>query len=407
MTTPPPLTGIRVLEFAGLAPGPFAGLMLADYGATVIRIDRPTPTSHGTSTPPPPTSDLLTRRKTSIAVDMKTAAGAALIKALAARVDVLIDPFRPGVLERAGLSPREVLLPANPRLVVARLTGFRRDGPYARMAGHDINYLAVSGVLGMLGRKAHKPYAPGNLVADFAGGGAMCVVGVLMALVERARSGRGQLVEANMVDGAAYLATFLRLGTKSAWWGRPRGENLLDGGCPYYDVYATKDGQYMAVGALEAQFFSALLAGLGIDAARLPFPRDDRRAWPWLRVAFTAKFKSKTRAEWEAVFAGSDACCTPVLGQAELEAAGYAQRPAVGLRGSPGWAVGDEEKSEGEDEVADKGQGVGVEGAGWSERGLGAGEGGEEMLARWMGWSRGRQYGVEGGGLVLLHRAKL
>ncbi|KAK7545142.1 CoA-transferase family III domain-containing protein [Phyllosticta citribraziliensis] len=246
MSSSPPLSGIKVLEFAGLAPGPFAGLLLADYGAEVIRIDRAAAPS--TAGPPPaPTPDQLTRRKTSISVDLKSSGGVALIKALIPHVDVVIDPYRPGVLEAAGLCPTAVLRSLNPRLIVARMTGFRRDGKYAAMAGHDINYLAVAGVLGMLGRRGEKPYAPGNILGDFAGGGAVCFVGILLALLERMRSGLGQVVEANMVDGSAFMATFPRLAMRGPMWDRERGDNVLDGGCPYYDTYETKDGKFMAV----------------------------------------------------------------------------------------------------------------------------------------------------------------
>jgi alpha-methylacyl-CoA racemase len=221
-------------------------MLLADYGASVLRIDRAAPGAH-TPDPPPPTADQLVRRKTSIAVDIKTASGVALVKALLPHVDVLIDPFRPGVLEKAGLDPSGVLLAANPRLVVARLTGFRRDGKYAAMAGHDINYLAVSGVLSMLGRAGATPHPPGNLLGDFAGGGAACFVGILLALLARQTTGRGQVVEANMVDGSAYLATMPRMSTKRWTWGGERGTNLLDGGSPFYDTYETADGKYMAM----------------------------------------------------------------------------------------------------------------------------------------------------------------
>ncbi|KAF2090695.1 hypothetical protein K490DRAFT_71057 [Saccharata proteae CBS 121410] len=393
-TSPPPLTGIKQ------APGPFAGLLLADYGATVLRVDRAVPSAHS-STPPPPTPDQLTRHKCSIAVNLKSAGGIALIKALLLGVDVVIDPYRPGVLEKAGLGPEDVLLKMNPRLVVARMTGFRRDGKYKDMAGHDINYIAVSGVLGMLGRKVEKPYAPGNVLGDFAGGGAMCFMGILLALLERERSGRGQVVEANMVDGSAYLATMPRLAMKGQMWDRRRGENVLDGGCPYYDTYETRDGKFMAVGALEPQFFAALLKGLDVNPDNLPGPREDRKTWPHLRFLFTAKFRSKTRAEWEAIFDNTDACCTPVLEQQELEALGFDQRPAVALKTSPGLAVAEGVADE---RAAAEGQGIGVEGAGWVERGLGPGQGGEAVLGTWMGWRRGAQYDVEGGGLVLVEK---
>lgn len=220
-------------------------MMLADYGASVLRIDKPSRFAAETASHPTP--DLLTRRKGSIAVDFKDPAGISLIKELVKHADVLIDPFRPGVLEKLGLSPSDVLPKLNPRLIVARMTGFRCDGPYSRMAGHDINYLAVSGVLSMLGRASDKPYPPANLLGDFGGGGLMLVCGILQALIARDQRGVGQVVEANMVDGAAYLATMPRLGVKTHMWDKPRGENTLDGGCPYYDVYETKDGRYMAV----------------------------------------------------------------------------------------------------------------------------------------------------------------
>lgn len=226
--------------------GPFAGLLLADYGASVLRIDRASPGAHSDN-PPPATADLLTRHKSSIAVDIKSPAGISLILSLVPNVDIVIDPFRPGVLEKAGLSPEKVLLRLNPRVIVARMTGFRRDGKYSAMAGHDINYLAVSGILSQLGRKDDKPYPPANILGDFAGGGLMCFTGIVMALLQRTNTGMGQVVEANMVDGAAYLGHMPRLARKTPMWNRERGDNVLDGGCPYYDTYETNDGKYMAV----------------------------------------------------------------------------------------------------------------------------------------------------------------
>jgi alpha-methylacyl-CoA racemase len=215
-------------------------MLLADYGATVLRLDR----APSTSTP---TADQLTRRKTSICVNMKSPAGIALIKKILPTVDIVIDPFRPGVLEKLGLCPQNVMLKINPRLIVGRMTGFRRDGKYSQMAGHDINYIAVSGVLSLFGRKGEKPYPPGNLVGDFAGGGAMCFLGILLALLARERSGMGQVVEANMVDGSAVLATMPRLALKTSVWGKERGTNMLDGGAPFYGTYETRDRKYMAV----------------------------------------------------------------------------------------------------------------------------------------------------------------
>ena len=220
-------------------------MLLADSGASVLRIDRPNTKSNPLS--PPPTEDLLTRHKCAISVDIKSAAGGALIRKLVKHVDIVIDPFRPGVLERLGLSPEDCLTKINERLIVGRMTGFRRDGIYKDMAGHDINYIAVSGVLSMLGRPGETPYPPGNILGDFAGGGQILFSGILQALYEREKSGRGQVVEANMVDGSAYLAHMPRMALKTPMWAGPRGTNLLDGGCPYYATYATKDGSFMAV----------------------------------------------------------------------------------------------------------------------------------------------------------------
>lgn len=360
---------------------PFASLLLADYGASVLRIDRPHPQAH-TADPPPPTSDSLSRHKSSIALDLKNPAAVALLKSLLKHADVFIDPFRPGVLESLGFVPSE-LLASNARLIVARLTGFRRDGPYADMAGHDINYLAVSGVLSQLGRKDAPPYPPANILADFAGGGLMCTLGIMAALLSRGQTGKGQVVEANMVDGSAYLGTFMRLSMKTPMWDAPRGENVLDGGCPWYQVYRCRDGGYMAVGALEPQFFLNLVAGL-----RLEIPQDyDRANWSAITEMFQQRFLTKSRRDWERIFEGKDACCTPVLTQAELEQDGYEQRPAVHLTGSPGLVI-----------PAD-GQ--------WSSDGLSPGAGGEEVLRGWMGWRRGVHYEIEGGGLVKVATAKL
>ncbi|KAK4957779.1 hypothetical protein LTR66_013243 [Elasticomyces elasticus] len=376
--------------------GPFTGLLLADYGANILRLDRPHPSAH-TAKPPPPTPDLLTRRKSSIAVNLKSPAGVELVKSLIPNVDVVIDPFRPGVLEKAGLSPEKLLLRLNPRLIIARMTGFRRDGKYRDMAGHDINYIAVSGVLSILGRAGQKPYAPANILGDFAGGGAMCFLGILLALLHRDRTGNGQVVEANMVDGSSYLASMPRLLIKNPMWDKPRGENVLDGGCPWYDTYETKDAGYMAVGALEPQFFAALLQGLQIDQSSLPGPRENRKTWPELSGLFTKTFKTKTRAEWESIFDGTDACCTPVMTQQELEGSGFDQRPPVTLKDSPGLGLTD---MEAEGRPPSTGQGIGIDGEGWTSRGLSPGDGGEEVLAVWMGWVKGRHYGLADGGLV-------
>lgn len=369
---------------------------MADYGASVIRIDRAQPSAHS-PTPPPPTADNLVRHKSSIAVDFKSGDGIAFVKSLLKHVDVIIDPFRPGVLERLGLSPEEVMLKINPRLIVARMTGFRRDGKYKDMAGHDINYIAVSGALSMLGRKGEAPNPPGNILGDFAGGGAVCFMGILLALMAREKRGTGQVVEANMVDGAAYLATFPRLALKTPMWNEERGTNTLDGGAPFYGTYETKDGKWMSVGALEPQFFEELLKGLALKASDLPGDRLDKKTWAALKALFTFRFLTKTRAEWEDIFDGTDACVAPVVTNQELEKDQFDLRPIVTLKESPGFAIakGPTNRS------SAVGQGPGVEGGSfWTER-LSPSVGGEDVLKEWLGWQKGDQYDVRGGGLVL------
>ncbi|KNG89292.1 putative isopenicillin N-CoA epimerase [Aspergillus nomiae NRRL 13137] len=364
----PPLEGLRVIELAGLAPGPFAGILLADYGASVLRVDRP-----GIATTP--TVDPLTRRKLSVQVDLRDPSSREIFFALLQSADILIDPFRPGVLERLGLCPSTVLLKHNPRLIIARMTGFRRDGKYQDMAGHDINFIAVSGVLSMLGRAGDLPYPPGNILGDFAGGGAMGFLGILLALVARSVTGRGQVVEANMVDGSAYLATGPRLLRQGPLWDEPRGKNLLDGGCPYYSVYETKDkGRYFAVGANESRFYEKLIQGLGLSVPELP-DREVKAHWPVLRSMFQEKFYEKTRDEWEAVFDGTDACATPVLEQDELETDHFEQRLPVRLVDTPGLPI-----------QADDG--------GWSGGGLVPGHGTQEILASWMGWEYEKDFSI-------------
>ncbi|KAA8912427.1 CoA-transferase family III domain-containing protein [Sphaerosporella brunnea] len=380
MTSQPPLSSIRVLEFAGLAPGPFAGKLLADYGAQVLRIDR------HTSSPALPTSDRLASHKRSLRVNLKSAGGISLIKALAQSADVLIDPFRPGVLEKLGLGPGE-LCAANPRLVYARMAGFRRVGKYATMAGHDINYIAVSGVLSLLGRKGEKPYAPGNLIGDFVGGGMVCFVGILLALLQRGVDGKGQVIEANMVDGSAYMAAFPRaaLLAGTGMFEEERGTGLLDGGAPFYDTYETKDGKYMAVGALEPQFYAELLKRLLPDMRIHEIPdRAYRENWPVLRDMFTLTFLGKTRKEWEDIFDGSDACVTPVKTYPELKAEGYKLAPPVTLKGSPA------------KEEVDAWNGV------W----LKPGEGGKEALEEWWGLKEGSEWMEGEEGAVLMQAGK-
>jgi alpha-methylacyl-CoA racemase len=254
------------------------------------------------------------------------------------------------------------------------------------MAGHDINYLAVSGVLSQLGPAGVPPQPPANVLADFAGGGLVCALGIVLALVARAGSGRGQVVEANIVDGAAYLGTFMRLMSKTRMWGVARGMNLLDGGSPFYRVYECKDGGFMAVGALEPRFFKALHERLGVGAEALTARHDPAR-WPALTKLFRDRFLEKMRREWEAIFDGSDACCTPVLTQVELEDAGYEQRAAVRLSETPAYEINPDQA--------------------WASGGLVPGAGGEETLRKWIGWQRGKDYDVDNGGLVVLRKSML
>lgn len=370
----------------------------------MLRIDRAVAgKTHTPGVTAPPTEDRLVRHKSSIAVDLKSPDGVALIKELAKKADIVIDPFRPGVLEKLGLGP-DVLASINPRIIYGRMTGFRRDGKYAAMAGHDINYLAVSGVLSMLGREGEKPYAPINIMGDFAGGGATLFQGVLLAVIARQTSGKGQVVEANMVDGASYLTTFPRQALKTPMGNAGRGKNVLDSGCPYYDTYETKDGKFMAIGALEPQFFAALIEGLGLDK-RWNQRRYDRAHWPEMKQKFESTFKSKTRTEWEQVFDGTDACCTPILDYSELESEPGRegdQRPPVALKDTPMLAVYEKATN-----PSVQGQGEGFPGSGYEGHPLSPGQGGEEALDKWFGWRRGNEFDIEKGGLVLKNKSRL
>ncbi|KAF9929798.1 hypothetical protein BGZ67_006136 [Mortierella alpina] len=299
------LAGLKVIEIAGLAPAPFAGKILSDFGADVIRIDRSTAVMN---------LDVLAQNKRSIALNLKSPQGIETLIRLCEKADVIIEPFRPGVMERLGLGP-EVLLKRNPRLIYARMTGFGQQGHYAKMAGHDINYLAISGVLSTLGKHDDKPAFPINLLADFAGGGLMCALGVLLALQERTRSGQGQVVDAAMIEGVSYIGSFVyNMNKAGALFQTPRGTGQLDGGAPFYDTYKTKDGLYMAVGAIESEFYKLLLQGLGLDTEKDKLPEQmDTRGWPRLKDLFTTIFLSKTQEEWVKVFDLTDACVTPVL----------------------------------------------------------------------------------------------
>ncbi|PWW78590.1 CoA-transferase family III [Tuber magnatum] len=334
-----PLSGHLVIEFAGLAPGPYTGHLLQTYGARVLRIDPHTATAT-------PMADTLAEHKRSLKLNLKSTAGHALLLRLLPKATILIDPYRPGVLERLNLSPAAVHA-VNPKLVYARLSGFRREGKYASMAGHDINFLAVSGAL-------------------------TCFCGILLALLD---GKEGRVVEANMVDGTAGLTSFARFemakGARGAW-GNIRGGNLLDGGAPFYDTFRTKDGKYMAVGALEQKFYEAFMDGLfrgtGLHG-RAPDRRDPAN-WPVLREWFGKRFLEKTREEWEGVFDGTDACVTPVLEHRDLMARGFEQRPIVTLKGAE------------------------VKGSGWTGKTLNPGEGGREALSEWWGLEEGVEWRV-------------
>ena len=302
-----PLTGLRVLEFAGLGPGPHAAMVLADLGADVLSVNR--------SADDVDDADFLLRGRTTTVLDLKSDAGREQALRLAGAADVLIDPFRPGVLERLGLGP-ENCLTANPRLVYARMTGWGQDGPLAPRAGHDINYIALTGVLNAIGHAGERPVPPMNLVGDFGGGSMFLLTGILAALWERERSGAGQVVDAAMVDGISVLSQMIWSFRAAGRWSDQRGTNPLDSGAPYYDTYECADGRYVAVGAVEPRFFAELLDGLGLSAADLPAQRD-RDGWPKLRACLAAAFRTRGRDEWTAHFAGRDACVTGVLSFAE------------------------------------------------------------------------------------------
>ncbi|HYK29103.1 MAG TPA: CaiB/BaiF CoA-transferase family protein [Streptosporangiaceae bacterium] len=306
-----PLTGVRVVEIASLAPAPFGCMILADLGADVLRVDRAERSGPQARQP----NDPLSRGRRSIGLNLKDPAAIELLLKLVDQSDVLVEGFRPGVAERLGFGP-DICAQRNPGLIFARMTGWGQDGPLAPTAGHDINYIAISGALSPVGRAGESPVPPINFLGDFGGGGMLMALGILAALVERASSGLGQVVDAAMVDGSALLTSFLYGMRASGAWQDKRGSNLLDGGAPFYDTYATADGEYMAIGALEPQFYAALLRGLDLADAGLP-DQHDRTGWPVLRQRFAETFASRTRAEWEHIFAATDACVAPVLSLAE------------------------------------------------------------------------------------------
>ncbi len=326
VTTMGPLAGITIVELAAIGPAPFAAMLLSDMGARVIRVDRREAVDLGL---PGRAAkfEVLHRGRKSVAVDVKTGEGRDVVCRLIAKADGLIEGFRPGVLERLGLAP-DTLLALNPRLVIGRMTGFGQSGPMAERAGHDINYIALAGVLHTIGRKGQAPVPPLNLVGDFGGGGMFLAFGMVCALLEAKRSGKGQVVDAAMVDGAAYLMALMHGFYSQGTWADERGVNVLDTGAPWYDVYETKDGKWLAAGAIEGRFYEAFVAGLDLDRATLP-GQHDRARWDELRATFADRIKRKTRAEWETIFEGSDACVSPVLSLAEAP-----QHPHMAARGT-------------------------------------------------------------------------
>jgi alpha-methylacyl-CoA racemase len=308
-----PLDGIKVIEIAGIGPGPFAAMVLADLGADVLRIDRAQNVVGGDPNDPP--ADLLNRGRRSVGVDLKNPDGVAATLRLVEGADVLLEGFRPGVMERLGLGP-DVCLERNPRLVYGRMTGWGQEGPLAQAAGHDINYIALSGALHPIGRRGERPVPPLNLIGDFGGGGMLLVIGVLGALLECGRSGRGQVVDAAMTDGSALLMTIFFGMRQRGFWTEERESNLLDGGAHFYDTYETRDGRYVSIGSIEPQFYAELLRLSGLEGEELP-AQMSRGDWDDLKQRFSDVFKSKTRDEWCEIMEGSDVCFAPVLTMSE------------------------------------------------------------------------------------------
>lgn len=311
-----PLAGLKILEFEAIGPGPFCGMMLADMGADVLLIDRPDDPRLGFGRDR--WSDVMLRGRRSATLDLKSKSGVEAALRLAAKADALIEGFRPGVMERLGLGP-DVLLARNPKLVYGRMTGWGQDGPLGPRAGHDINYIALTGVLHAIGRAGGAPVPPLNLVGDFGGGGMLLAFGIACGLVEARKSGKGQVVDAAMVDGASLLAAMFSGMMAAGRWSETRGDNVLDTGAPWYDAYETKDGKHVAIGSIEPKFYEELLQRLDLQGQNLP-AQHDRKGWPALRKAFSEKFREKTRDEWCLVFDGSDACFAPVLTFSEARA---------------------------------------------------------------------------------------
>lgn len=310
-----PLTGIKVIEMAGLAPSPYCGMLLSDFGADVVIVDRPS--KGAPEIPNIMPKNPFDRGKRSIRVNLKTDRGVEIVHRMIRDFDVLLEPYRPGVMEALGLGPDEAFK-LNPGIIYARLTGWGQGGLYASMAGHDINYIGLSGALSLFRRKGEKPLPPCNLLGDFAGGGMLCAMGILLSLIERKNSGKGQIVDAAMVDGAANLSVLFYGMLANHLMTLDIGSNVLDSGAHYYQTYETADGKFMSVGAIEGRFYSELIKGLGIDASSLPHQNDMQR-WPEMTKRFAEVFKTKTRDEWAAIFEGKDACVAPVLDLNEVD----------------------------------------------------------------------------------------
>jgi alpha-methylacyl-CoA racemase len=312
-----PLSGIKIIELAGIGPAPFTCMMLADAGAQVLRLERAPAGAVEAGEEFAKSGagsywDLLNRSRSSVGIDLKNPEALDLVLGLVEQADGLIEGFRPGVAERLGVGPEDCFA-RNKRLVYGRMTGWGQDGPMASMAGHDIDYIAIGGALWSLGRADSAPVPPLNLVGDFGGGGMLLAFGMVAALLEAARSGEGQIVDAAMVDGAASLMTMIHAFHRHGLWNDERGANMLDTGAPFYEVYETSDGKWMAVGGIEAQFYAELIRGLGLEGDSSFPPQMSRDHWPAMKARFGEIFKSKTRDEWSAIFDGTDACVVPVL----------------------------------------------------------------------------------------------
>ncbi len=310
-----PLAGVRVVELGGIGPGPFASMLLADMGAEVLRLERRASAERAIKGFEP-RHRLLNRGRPSVTMDLKAPGAIEATRRLISRADAVIEGFRPGVVERLGLGPDDAL-GLNPRLVYGRITGWGQDGPLAQEPGHDINYIALTGALHAIGRKDGPPVPPLNLVGDFGGGALYLAFGMVCALLEAKTSGKGQVVDAAMIDGAASLMTMMYGMHAAGLWRDTRGENRLDSGTPWYDVYETADGKWISIGSNEPQFYEALLDRLEIDRATFPKDRHDRAGWPLIRETFAAKFREKTRDAWCEIMTGHEVCFAPVLSMAE------------------------------------------------------------------------------------------